>query len=132
MLSGIGSAFAAEAKVKTFIYKYNLAAGADSVQISLPARIPVSLAGNCLTPGFRGVAQATLQSLPTGFVEWTGLETTSPSSITEGYSKSSGTHILYLDYNHEVDVQVVSSTQIKVHNGSTEARRGQITLTYSE
>lgn len=111
---------------------YDLAAGAVSPPIEVPANLPVALTGVQLQVDHRGVAQATLLSIPGvgGFIEWTGLESTAGSIITQGYSGVQGTHIVFLDYNHVVDVEVNSPTTIRIHNESLEQRSGVVTLTW--
>lgn len=114
------------------VFKYNLAPGANSQVIALPGNKAVALLGTQLTVNFRGVAQATLLRVPNTFIEWVGIESTDKAAITQGYSSKAGTHILYLDFSHEVDVRVNSANNIIVHNASNGVRTGQITLTYSK
>jgi hypothetical protein len=40
----------------------------------------------------------------------------SPSTITSGYSNSVGIHIVYIDYQHLVEIQVNSADTIRVHS----------------
>jgi hypothetical protein len=116
-------------------YTYDLAAGATSAPIPVPAEIPVTLMGNQLVSGFRGVGQASLLSIPGagGFIEWVGLHSTSGAAITEGFSGTAGTLILFIDWSHCVRVEVAGtpgSGQIQVRNACGAQRRGVITLTY--
>jgi hypothetical protein len=116
-------------------YTYDLAAGATSAPIPVPAEIPVTLMGNQLVSGFRGVGQASLLSIPGagGFIEWVGLHSTSGAAITEGFSGTAGTLILFIDWSHCVRVEVAGtpgSGQIQVRNSCGAQRRGVITLTY--
>ena len=50
------------------------------------------------------------------------------SGITAGFNSAVGTHIVYLDFSHKVDVEIHSATQIKVHNGTAAAATGNVTL----
>jgi hypothetical protein len=116
-------------------YTYDLAAGATSPPMPVPANIPVSLMGNQLVVGFRGVGQASLLSIPgtNGFIEWVGLHYASGSAITEGFSGAAGTLILFIDWSHCVRVEVAGSPgsgEIQVRNACGSARNGVITLTY--
>ncbi len=116
-------------------HTYDLAAGATSPPISVPANIPVSLMGTQLVSGFRGVGQASLLSIPGGggFIEWVGLHSTSGAAITEGFSGTAGTLIVFIDWSHCVRVEVAGtagSSQIQVRNTCGAERRGTITLTY--
>jgi len=65
----------------TLVIKYDLAAGASSPVYTLPANKSVSVTGNCLTSGFRGVGSATILQVTSStgtpaFLEWVGLEST--------------------------------------------------------
>ena len=118
--------FAASPQVK--VVKYSLAAGATSKQISLAENVPVSLTGVQTTLGYRGVGQASLLHVPASFIEWVGLESPASGAVTQGFSGVAGTHIVYLDYSSQVDVQVAGTDTIQIYNGSSGTRTGQITL----
>lgn len=109
-------------------YKYDLQAGQATAPISLVANQAVMVIGTQLTLGYRGVASATLLRVPSSFIEWVGLESTNGSAITQGFSGSSGVHILYLDYSHQVDLQVANPDQVMVVNGATAERTGNLTF----
>lgn len=109
-------------------YSYNLAAGANSSPITPVSNQAVLMMGSQTTAGFRGVAMATILHIPANFIEWTGLESTNGSAITQGWSGVAGTHILYLDFSHQVDVQVAGTDTILIHNGATSARTGTLEL----
>jgi hypothetical protein len=115
--------------IKT-VFNYNLAPGANSVTHTVPNNVPVLVMGVCTTLNYRGAGQVTLLHIPGSFIEWTGLE--SPSgfgcSTTCGYSGSAGHHIVYIDYAHQVDIQVAGPDTIRVHNGSGAVRTGNVTL----
>jgi hypothetical protein len=115
---------------------YNLAAGANSAAIT-PAVVgpPVLVMGTQTTTGEYGVGQVTLVRGPSTeqILEWTGLEspsggTTGGSGITAGYSSAAGTHIVFLDFDHLVDIRVNSGTSFVVHNGNTITQTGNITM----
>jgi hypothetical protein len=65
-------------------------------------------------------------------LNWTGLEAPTAfnggSGITAGFNSTVGTHIVYLDFSHKVDVEIHSATQIMVHNGTAAAATGNVTL----
>ena len=67
---------------------------------------------------------------PGNDIVWVGLESpsVSPSTITSGFSASAGTHIVYIDGGHAVDIQTASVDTIRVHNGSSGMRAGNVTL----
>ena len=116
-------------------FAYDLAAGAISAPIALPTNIPVSLMGVQTKIFFRGVGQATLLSIPGvgGFIEWVGLHSPAGAAITEGFSGTAGTLIVFIDYSHCVRVEVAGSegsSQIQVRNACGSQASGVVTLTY--
>ena len=94
----------------------------------LPPNQPVLVMGCCTTHNFRGVGHVTLLDIPNSFIEWVGLESPSRASITSGFSSAAGTHIVYIDYGHQVDIEVKNNTSIRVHNGAPALRSGYVTL----
>ena len=109
-------------------YTYNLASGAYSSPITPVSNQAVLMMGSQTTAGTRGVAMATILHIPGNFIEWVGLESTDGSAITQGYSGSAGTHILYLDFGHLVDVQVAGTDTIRVYNGAAHTQTGNLEL----
>jgi hypothetical protein len=113
---------------------YNLAAGANSAPVTIPANRPVAVMGVQTNIGFRGVASATLLRIPNSFIEWTGLESpstpTGGSAVTAGYNNVTGTHIVYIDYDHVVDIQVNDANSIRIHNGDIASRSGVVVITW--
>ena len=107
---------------------YNLAAGANSAAIFPAANQSVLVMGTCTTLNFRGVGQVTMLRIPAAFLEWVGLESHAGAAITQGFSGVAGTHILYLDFSHQVDIEVNTTDSFRVHNGSTAQRTGNVTL----
>jgi len=107
---------------------YNLAAGANSAAITPSSSKPVFVMGVCTTAGTRGVGQVTLLRIPANFIEWVGLESPAGAAITSGFSGAAGTHIVYLDFGSQVDIEVNSPDTIRVHNGAAAARAGNVTL----
>lgn len=109
-------------------FTYNLAAGANSAPITPVANQAVFIIGTQTAVGYRGVASATILHIPASFIEWVGLESTYGAAITSGYNSIAGTHILYLDFSHQVDVQVAGPDTIWIHNGSGAVRTGNLKL----
>jgi len=113
-------------------YPYSLVAG-GTFNVGVPTGAydrPMLLMGTCTTVGVRGVGQVTMlrpSAAPT-FLEWTGLESISGSTITSGFSDVLGTHIVYLDFAHEVDIEVFNGSAFRVHNESSGTRTGNITF----
>ena len=115
------------------VISYSLAPGANSAAITPVANKPVLVMGVCTTSGWRGVGQATLLHIPSSFIEWTGLESPyylGSAVITDGYSGAAGTHIVFMDYGHTVDIQVNSADTIRVHNASSITQTGNVTLVW--
>ena len=110
-------------------FTYNLAVGANSSAITPASNQSVLMIGSQTTIGYRGVAMATLLHVPSSFIEWVGLESPSNAAITQGFSASPGTHILYLDFSHLVDVEVASPDTILIHNANpSSAETGDLKL----
>jgi hypothetical protein len=105
---------------------YNLVAGANSAAITPATNRSVLVMGCSTTTG--GVGQVSLQHIPSGGMIWVGLESFSPAAITSGATGAAGTHIVYIDSGHQVDIQVSSVDTIRVHNGSIGTRAGNVTL----
>jgi hypothetical protein len=57
-----------------------------------------------------------------------GLESHAGAAITQGFSGVNGTHILYLDFADQVDLEVNTTDSFRVHNGATAVRAGNVTL----
>ena len=110
------------------IVSYSLAAGGVSAPIFPVANQSVLVMGNQLAVGFRGVGQVTLLRIPGAFLEWVGLDSTASAAITQGFSGAAGTKILFIDFSHQVQLEVASTDSFRVHNLSTGARFGNVTL----
>lgn len=111
-------------------YTYNLAAGSIGTIIVPATSRPVLVMGTCTTVGNRGVGQVTVlvPSAAPQFVEWVGLESTAGAAITQGFSGVAGTHILFLDFTHLVDLEVHTPTSMRIHNSTGAAATGIVTL----
>jgi hypothetical protein len=107
---------------------FNLAPGANSAPIALPADRPVFVMGVTTTDPLQSVGQVTLLRTPGSFISWTGLESPNSAAITSGFDNFPGRHIVFIDVNHEVDIEVDSADTIRIHNGSTGPRAGNVTL----
>jgi hypothetical protein len=107
---------------------YSLAAGASSAQITPATNRSVAVMGCCTTTTLQGVGQVSLLQISSGFTQWVGLESTLGGAFTSGSSGAAGQHIVYINFNHDVDIQVASATGIKIHNGAAATRAGNVTL----
>jgi hypothetical protein len=107
---------------------YNLAGGASSAAVTPAESVPVLVMGVQNNLGYRGVGQVSMLRVPSSFLEWTGIESPASAAITSGYSGTAGTHIVYLDFSHLVDIQVESTDTFIIHNASTIQMAGVVTL----
>ena len=107
---------------------YNLAAGANSASVTPVSNQSVLVMGVCTTPSVRGTGHVTLLHVSGAFLEWVGLESPTPAAITSGFSGALGTHIVFLDFDHLVDIEVNSADTFRIHNGSVAGRAGNVTM----
>lgn len=109
---------------------YSLAAGATSAAITPATNQPVILIGANIGTATPSVSSATLVHIPSTIIRWVGLESDPGGSISHGGSTTPGTHIIYLDSAHEVDVEILSADAIVIHNGSSNKETGSVKLIY--
>jgi hypothetical protein len=109
-----------------FISFTNLAAGTNSAAIT-PATNRSVLVMGCTTVGANGVGQVSLLPSSGNYLHWVGLEAAG-SGITHGSGSTAGTHIVWIDEFHQVDIQVASATTFRVHNGTGIPVTGNVTL----
>ncbi|MGO9057674.1 MAG: hypothetical protein ACLQU2_09870 [Candidatus Binataceae bacterium] len=102
-----------------FTFSYSLAPGAKTGPVTPLAGIPNQIIGVDTTPGYRGVGEVSLLRIAGSFLEWTGLETPYGAAIASGFSGTVGTHIVFLDYSHKVQIEVNSPDSFVVHNTNT-------------
>ena len=108
------------------ILPYSLGPLGASVAITPPANTSVLMMGtNTNTTNF-GIGTVTLVHIPGTMIRWVGLESPPIATITQGGSTVTGTHVVYLDYNHNVSVQIVSADQIFVVNTSAINQTGTL------
>jgi hypothetical protein len=108
---------------------YSLATGANSAAITPVTNRSVLVMGCCTS--IQGVGQVSLLHLPSpGGIEWVGLESVSasPAAITQGATTGTGIHIVWIDFQHKVDIQTASAETIRIHNGNTLTMAGNVTL----
>lgn len=109
-------------------FTYSLDSGAYSSPITPVTNQAVFMMGTQTAPGYRGVASATILHIPSSFIEWVGLESPASGAVTQGFSGTAGTHVLWLDYSEQVDVEVASADTIYIHNGASGTRTGNLEL----
>jgi len=112
---------------------YNLAGVANSAPITPATNKSVLVMGCCTTANTtvgndRGVGQVSLLHIPSAVIAWVGLESFAPAAITSGESAVPGTHIVWIDGTHQVDIQVASADTILIHNRNAGTLAGNVTL----
>lgn len=99
---------------------YALAPGANSANLTIPVfNSPVLLMGNCTTVGRRGVAQVTIHrtSVAPLFLQWVGLSSPfGPTVVGDWWPGGVNPHIVWLDFAHQVELRVVSASQVDVRS----------------
>jgi len=105
---------------------YNLAGFGNSAAITPATNRSVLVMGSCTTGSASWVGQASLVHIPSFIIAWVGLD--SNGGNTSGRSGIAGTHIVYLDFMHFVDIQTASADTIRVHNDSPATFAGNVTL----
>ena len=109
---------------------FSLSAGTNSAAITPVTNKSVLVMGCCTSNG--GPGQVSLLHFSGTFhvIEWVGLESYNGAAptTTGGGSNIAGDHIVYIDANHQVDIQVNSADTIRVHNASVATLAGNVTL----
>jgi hypothetical protein len=114
---------------RAMVVTYNLAAGASSAPITPASDIPVLVMGNQTNPGNRGVGFAHMLHAPGLFLQWIGEDASSPNpGIQTGFSGAAGTHIIFLDFDGLVDLEVASANTFLIKNSAGFASAGEVTL----
>ncbi|MFZ0201551.1 MAG: hypothetical protein WB523_22085 [Candidatus Sulfotelmatobacter sp.] len=108
--------------------KYSLTPGESSAAVTPAASTPVLVMGVQNSLGYRGVGQVAMLHVPSSFLEWTGIESPAAAALTAGFSGTAGTHIVYLDYSHTVQIQVASADTFVIHNANSIEMTGVVTL----
>lgn len=116
-------------------YNYVLNPGYSTGAITPASNTPIWVMGVQTTNGYRGVGRVAMLQVPGSFLEWTGLESTcycGPSTITSGFNSATGTHVVYLDWDHFVDIQVVNPDSFQISNSSSNSTgaTGTVTLVW--
>jgi len=107
---------------------YSLAAGVNSAPITPATSKSVLVMGCCTTSNDEAVGQVSMLHIPSNYITWVGLESTSGAAITQGVSFVATTHIVWIDHAHKVDIQVASADTIRVHNADSSTKAGNVTL----
>ena len=108
---------------------YNLANGANSGAFTPSANLPVFVMGDQTIGGNVGSSDMTVVNSVGHDNElvWSGLESAG-GGTTSGFSTAPGTHIIFIDNGHCVDLQVNNATSFRVHNACGITQTGSVTL----
>jgi len=101
----------------------------QSTPIDPPENPPVTVSVANITLGNRGVGQATPLHIKGSFLQWTG-DDIYTNTITSGFSSVSGTHIIWADYDGDIDREVNNADSFVVVNKSSETSTVIVTLAY--
>jgi hypothetical protein len=104
---------------------YNLVSGTNSAPITPAGSRSVLVMGCCTTSP--GVGQVSLLRFPGTELDWVGFDLAT-GALTRAGSGIPGVHIVYIGGNTQLDIQTASADTIRVHNGSTGTRAGNVTL----
>ncbi len=107
----------------------NVNAGTSGTVFTPPANLPVMVIACQTNTGNVGSSEMTVVN-SAGFdneLVWSGLESNA-GGVTAGFSPTAGTHIIFIDFAHQVDLQVNNGTSFKIHNGSSVTQRVVVTM----
>ena len=113
------------------VVAYNLANGASSTNITPAANKPVLVIGNQTVAGNVGSGETTIVNSNPGdaYLVWSGLESAG-GGPTSGFSPTPGTHIIFIDNSHCLDLEVNNATSFIVHNACGVSQAGRVTLVW--
>jgi len=111
----------------TTVVNYTLAPGATSAAIEPPSTSAVLLGGISSTAGNFGVGTINLVHITSTVINWVGQESAT-GAITHGGTTTPGTHVVFLDASHKVDVEILSADELVVHNAAATTETGKIKL----
>jgi hypothetical protein len=111
---------------------YNLSSGSSTGNITPASNQPVTIIADqtgtvCGCDDVGSSLMTVVRSSVDRELVWNGFESNG-GGLTTGFSPIAGTHIMYIDFGHAVDLEVSNSTSFHVHNGSSEAANGTVTL----
>ena len=110
------------------VIPFNLAPGAITAQIVPPLNQPVFIMGVTSNANLSVGHVTLLRGLNSLGLWWVGLDSRVPAAITSNASSTPGDHIVYIEGNHQVDIEVNGPNTIRVHNESAQTVHGVVTL----
>jgi hypothetical protein len=113
---------------------YTLAPGANSADVTPVTDKPVMILGDQIgtASGVDDVGSSLMtvvNSSEDRELVWNGFES-ARGGLTSGFSPTAGTHIMFIDNGHLVDLEVTNATSFHVHNSSASSPtyNGNVTL----
>jgi hypothetical protein len=115
-------------------FAYTLAPGANGGNIAPVLNLPVTIVADqtgtiCRCDNVGSSLMTVVNSTVDGELVWNGFES-NRGGLTSGFSPTPGTHIMFVDFSHLVDLQVTNATSFHVHNSSSSSftYNGNVTL----
>jgi hypothetical protein len=115
-------------------FTYSLAPGDSGANITPTANVPTLILGDQTgvasdTDDVGSSLMTVVNSTQDRELVWNGFES-NKGGLTSGFSPTAGTHIMYIDFSHLVDLEVTNGTSFHVQNSSTNTvtANGNVTL----
>lgn len=120
-------AHAVETLLNAFAQSYDLAPGASSGAITPSANLGVTVLADQTSGGNVGSTIVTVLNSAghNNELVWSGLESNNGGPVSAA-SSTPGTHIVYIDYSHCVDLEVNNATSFIVHNACSTTQMGSV------
>ena len=111
---------------------YSLAPGANSANITPALNTPVMILADqtgvvCKCDNVGSSLMTVVNSTVDGELVWNGFES-NRGGLTSGFNPAAGTHIVFTDFAHLVDLQVSNATSFHVHNSGGSTYNGNVTM----
>ena len=111
---------------------YKLAPGANSANITPVANTPVMILADqtgtvCGCDNVGSSLMTVVNSTVDAELVWNGFQSNG-GGLTSGFSPTAGSHIVFIDFGHEVDLEVSNATSFHVHNAGSSTYNGNVTL----
>jgi hypothetical protein len=126
----VGHAAQSLTTVNAMRVSYTLSSGGYSSAITPPVNKPVLVIADQIGVSSDNVGSSFMTVVSSPYDEelvWNGIESNG-GGLTSGFSPSFGSHIMYIDNGHYVQLEVNNSTSFVVYNGYGASQKGNVTL----
>jgi hypothetical protein len=111
---------------------YKVAPGKNGTNITPASNLPVMIVADqigtaCDCDDVGSSFMTVVNSSNDEELVWNGFESNG-GGLTSGFSPAAGTHIMYIDFGHAVDLEVTNGTSFHVHNAGSDTANGNVTL----